>query len=69
MKELDTKDAKAHSKNIRSGLREMVDHLRRDIGIVDDPKAKALFETSAEVLIGLQKAFSDYEEGNEEAWK
>lgn len=69
MKELNTQDAKAHSKNIRTGLQEMVDHLRRDIGIVDDPKAKALFETSAEVLIGLQKAFSDYEEGQEEAWK
>lgn len=69
MKELDTKDPKKHSRNIRSGLQEMVDHLRRDIHIVEDPRAKALFETSAEVLIGLQKAFSDFEEGEEEAWK
>jgi len=36
---------------------------------VDDPKAKALFEVSAEVIDGLQKAFTDYEEKNEMAWR
>jgi hypothetical protein len=34
-----------------------------------EPRAQALFETTAEVLIGLQKAFSDYEEGSELAWR
>lgn len=33
------------------------------------PIAKALFETSAEVLIGLRKAYEDYEQGSESAWK
>jgi hypothetical protein len=69
MKDLQTSDAKAHSENLRSGLQEMVDHLRKDIGKVEDPKAKALFETSAEVIKGLITAFRHYEEGNEEAWK
>lgn len=69
MKELQTSNAKEHSANIRSGLQELVDHLRKDIKKVDDPKAKALFETSAEVLIGLMTAFSHFEEGEEEAWK
>lgn len=69
MKELETSNPKDHSKNIRSGMQDLVDHLRRDIGKVDDPKAKALFETSAEVILGLITAFKDYEKGEEEAWK
>lgn len=69
MKDLQTSNPKEHSRNIRSGLQEMVDHLRKDISKVEDPKAKALFETSAEVIKGLITAFSHYEEGEEEAWK
>ena len=30
---------------------------------------EAMFETSAEVLSGLKKAFSDYEQKNESAWR
>lgn len=69
MKDLQTSDGKAHSENIRSGLNEMVVHLRKDVLKVDEPKAKALFETSAEVLLGLIKAFKDFEAAKEEAWK
>jgi hypothetical protein len=43
--------------------------LRQDIEKVDDPKLKAMFETSAEVLGGLVKAFLDYERKNESAWR
>jgi len=46
-----------------------MDHLRRDIDVVDEPQLKAMFETSAEVLGGLVKAFRDYEEKNESAWR
>jgi hypothetical protein len=28
-----------------------------------------MFETSAEVLVGLKKAFSDYEQKDEAAWR
>jgi hypothetical protein len=48
-------------------LSETVTHLREDIGKVDDPQLKAMFETSAEVLGGLIKAFEDYERKNEAA--
>lgn len=69
MKNLRTSDGKAHSENIRTGIEELIHHLKNDIEQVDDVKAKALFETSAEVLIGLKTAFSHYEEGKEAAWR
>ncbi|TJV13386.1 MAG: hypothetical protein E5Y07_31885 [Mesorhizobium sp.] len=50
-------------------LQETMDHLRDDIGKVDEPQLKAMFETAAEVLGGLKKAFSDYEQKNEKAWR
>jgi hypothetical protein len=58
-----------HTANIKKEFRMLIDHLREDVTKVDDPSAKALFETSAEVLIGLEKAFSDYESKNEPAWR
>jgi hypothetical protein len=50
-------------------LQQMVDHLRQDTGKVDEPPFKAMCETAAEVLVGLKKAFSDYEQKNEKAWR
>jgi hypothetical protein len=50
-------------------LQETIDHLRADIEKVDEPQLKAMFETAAEVLSGLKKAFSDYEKKNESAWR
>jgi len=35
--------------------------LREDVEKVADSKAKVLFEVSAEVIGGLQKAFTDFE--------
>jgi hypothetical protein len=49
-------------------LKETIDHLR-DIDLVDEPQLKARFEMSAEVLGGLVKAFHDYEQKNESAWR
>lgn len=69
MEDLATSDPKEHTQNIKSELQKLADHLRKDIGRVDDVRAKALFETSAEVLLGLKTAFTDYEEGEEEAWQ
>jgi hypothetical protein len=54
---------------MRNRLQEMIAHLRADIEKVDEPQLKAMFETSAEVLGGLSKAFSDYERKNESAWR
>jgi hypothetical protein len=36
---------------------------------VADPRAEALFETAAEVLLGLAKAFADFERRDEPAWR
>jgi len=58
-----------HTANIKQEFKTLINHLREDVGKVNDPAAKALFETSAEVLGGLEKAFSDYEAKNEPAWR
>jgi hypothetical protein len=54
---------------MQTRLQELIDHLRRDIDKVDEPQLRAMFETSAEVIGGLKKAFSDYEQKNEKAWR
>lgn len=63
------KDPRYHTTRVRNMFGDIIDHLRKDVKIVDDPRVKAMYETSAEVLRGLQKAFEDYEQGTEEAWR
>jgi len=58
-----------HTQKMKHRLEETIEHLRADIEKVDEPQLKAMFETSAEVLGGLAKAFSDYERKNEPAWR
>jgi hypothetical protein len=58
-----------HTQKIKAQMHQLIEHLREDIGKVTEPKAQALFETSAEVLTGLAKAFDDYEQKNEAAWQ
>ena len=62
------RDPRHHARYMQKRLQEDVDHLRADVGNVDEPQLKAMLETSAEVLSGLVKAFRDYEEKNEAAW-
>ena len=57
-----------HTRRMAARLKETIDHMRADIEKVDEPQFKAMFETSAEVLGGLVKAFADYEKKNESAW-
>jgi hypothetical protein len=64
---LPTRDPRHHTQKMKKRLQETIDHLREDIDKVDGPQLKAMFETSAEVLGGLVKAFSDYEQKNESA--
>ena len=63
------RDPRHHTQKMQKALREIKDHLRKDIEKVDEPQLKAMFETAAEVLGGLIKAFHDYEEKNESAWR
>jgi hypothetical protein len=69
MEELSTSDARAHARNVRISLDEMVEHLRRDVTKVHDAKAQALFGTAADVINGLVKAFADYEQRAKPEWK
>ncbi len=62
-------DPRHHTANVRNMLNDVQQHLRQDIDKVNDPRAQALFETSAEVLQGLTQAFEDYDAKAEKAWK
>lgn len=58
-----------HTQKMKAELTALIAHLRDDVSKVDEPQFKAMFETSAEVLEGLVKAFSGYEKKNEAAWR
>ena len=64
-----TSDPRRHTRHMKQRFQEDIDHLRSDIDKVDEPQLKAMFETSAEVLTGLVKALSDYEQKSESAWR
>jgi len=62
-------DPRHHTAKLKQMLAEIINHARQDVEKVTDPKAQALFETTAEVLSGLQKAYEHFEQGSEPAWK
>lgn len=62
-------DPRHHSANIRNKLTDLIGHVREDVSKVTDPQAKALFETTAEVLIGFRTAYEHFEKKSEEAWR
>jgi hypothetical protein len=63
------RDPHHHVRHVEDRFQELIDHLREDVEKIDEPRAKALFETSAEVLGGLKKAFEDYDKQDEPAWR
>ena len=62
-------DPREHTRRIKDMLRQTMEHVRQDVPRVSDPKAQALFETSAEVLGGLITAYEHFEQRSEEAWR
>jgi len=58
-----------HTRKMTARFEETIQHLRADIEKVDEPRFRAMFETAAEVLGGLAKAFKDYERKAERAWR
>ena len=68
MEKSTTSDPLVHTANIKKEFKKLSEHLREDVEKLNDPQAKALFEVSAEVIDGLEKAFEDYERKNESAW-
>ena len=67
MTELAENDPRHHTAKVKDLRDELVVHLREDTSKFDEPRAKAMFETAAEVLLGLRKAFDDHDRGTEEA--
>ena len=68
MEKSTTSNPLEHTANIKKEFKKLSEHLREDVEKINDPQAKALFEVSAEVIEGLEKAFEDYERKNESAW-
>ena len=62
-------DPRFHTRNLKRLLSDVIEHARADVAKISDRKAQALFETAAEVLIGLRKAIEDFEQRGEAAWK
>lgn len=65
----DEKDPRYHAQNIHRMLTDVMRHAREDVDKVDDPTAQALYETTAEVLGGLAKAYEHYLQRAEKAWR
>lgn len=64
-----------HSQNINEKMlyiegfiSELKDFCRNEVHLTNDQQAKALFETTADVFEGLEKAFSDFQSANDPAW-
>ena len=55
-----TNDPQHHVRNIQKMLDDVMQHCREDTARVSEPKAQALFETTAEVLMGLKTAYEHY---------
>ena len=62
-------DTLRRTAQIQAMLTELIDEARADVLRVDDLRARALFEVTAEVLLGLRNAYQDFEQGWETAWK
>lgn len=67
--ELSESDPRELTPRIKQLLTETLELARKNVGKVNDPKAQALFETTAEVLGGLKNAYEHYEQRAEGAWK
>ena len=58
-----------HAVKIRGMLKDVIKRCREDIDKVSEPKAQAMFETTAEVLTGLITAYTHYETEVEESMR
>jgi hypothetical protein len=64
-----TTDTRSAFQTTTDALDQLIQQVRANGKNAGEPKAEALFETTAEVLIGLRKAYEDYLGGKEAAWK
>jgi hypothetical protein len=61
-------DPRRHTAKVKAMLSDVISHAREDVDKVADPKAQALFETIAEVVQGLVRAYDHFEQKSEAAW-
>jgi hypothetical protein len=54
-------DPRYHAVNIQGMLDEVLTHCREDAAKIREPKAQALCEATAEVLLGLKMTWQHYE--------
>lgn len=69
MNTIDSETSKNQSFMARRMMETLVVFMRESTRESTDPKAQALFETTAEVLQGVIKAFEHYEAKTESAWR
>lgn len=62
-------DPRHHTIKVKGMLDDLIAHVREDVGKVDEPQAKAMFETTAEVAEGLKRTYEHYEQRAEAAFR
>lgn len=62
-------EERSHVERIRGVLQQTARNVRESVEHVTDQRAKAMFESTAEVLDGLVKTYNDYEASEEAAWR
>jgi len=65
----DENDPRHRTAKIEDMLNGVIAYAREDVSKINDPHARALFETTAEVLTGLVKAYEHFDQRSEEAWR
>ena len=58
-----------HVRKMEKSLGDISAHLRADAAKVDEPQMTAMFQTAAEVLDGLVRAFQQYEDKKAGTWR
>ena len=67
--DLQARTAREQAEEIRQLLDHVIVQLRTSVEVLGDARGKALFETAAEVLGGLDRAFSHYIDKSERPWR
>ncbi|HVU16608.1 MAG TPA: hypothetical protein VHD32_06770 [Candidatus Didemnitutus sp.] len=62
-------DAHVYGDRLHQEIDQLIADFREATEVVEDPRFKALCETSAEVLIGLRTTIDHYARRDEPAWR
>jgi hypothetical protein len=65
---INSQHSKEHAQHIEQYIYELKKFCHEEAHTVSDAKDKALFETTADVLEGLKKAYSDFQSENLGGW-